>query len=118
MVNEYAYIGIFLLIALFFGAAPIVLAWILSPKKPSWRKQVTYESGIKTFGETWIRFKPQYYLFALAFLVFDVEAALLLPWAIAYRQLPFYAVLEAVIFLLILAAGLVYAWLKGDLEWM
>lgn len=118
MVSEYAYIGIFLLIALFFGAAPVVLAWLLSPKKLSARKQEIYESGIKTFGETWIRFKPQFYLFAIAFLVFDVEAALLLPWAIAYRQLPLYAILEAVIFLLLLVAGLVYVWLKGDLEWM
>jgi len=118
LIGEYAFIGIFLLIALIFGVAPLAIAWVVSPKRSHPRKQETYESGVPTYGSTWIRFKPQYYLYALAFLVFDVEAALLLPWAVAYQFLPMYAVIEALIFLAILVVGLVYVWLKGDLEWM
>ncbi len=115
--SEYSYLGIFLLVALFFAVAPIVLAWLLSPKKPNSRKKETYESGVKPFGDPWIRFKPQYFLFALAFVLFGVEGALLLPWALAYQRLELYAVLEAVLFLLLVAGGLVYVWFKGWLEW-
>lgn len=118
MVGQYGFIGIFLLVALLFGVAPIGVAWILSPKKSNPRKRETYESGIETFGPTWVRFKPQYYLFALAFLIFDVEAVMLLPWAVAYNHLPLYAVIEAVLFILILGLGLVYVWLKDWLTWM
>lgn len=114
----YVFMGIFFLVALFFVAAPIVLVWFLSPKKSNARKREVYESGIKTFGETWIEFKPQYYLFALAFMVFDAEAALLLPWAIAYNTLPLYAAVEAVVFLLILGIGLLYVSLKDSLCWV
>ncbi|MBN1487883.1 MAG: NADH-quinone oxidoreductase subunit A [Anaerolineae bacterium] len=118
MADEYAFFGIFMAVALVFSVAPIILAWFLSPKKLNPRKQETYECGIETFGRTWIEFKPQYYLFALAFMVFDAEAALLLPWAVAYNALPLYAVIEAVIFLLILGFGLVYVWAKGWLHWV
>ncbi len=116
--SQYALIGLYFVIAIIFGVAPPLLAWLLSPKKPNRYKGEVYESGLKTFGPTWIRFKPQYYLFALAFLVFDVEAALLLPWAVAYLWLPLYAVIEAILFLLILVIGLVYVWRKGWLTWM
>jgi NADH:ubiquinone oxidoreductase subunit 3 (subunit A) len=69
-------------------------------------------------GDSWVQFKAQYYIFALVFLVFDVETVFLFPWALAINQLPLYAVLEGVLFILILVAGLVYAWRKGMLEWM
>jgi len=118
LVDPYALVGIFLVVALIFGVAPIALAWLVSPKKLNPRKLQVYESGNPTFGETWIEFKPQYYLFGLAFVAFDVEAAFLFPWALAYNQLTLYAVLEAVIFLALLGVGLVYVWRKGWLEWM
>jgi NADH-quinone oxidoreductase subunit A len=108
----------FLLVSIVFGVAPVLIAYILSPKKPSQRKATTYESGNPTFGETWIEFKPQYYLFGLAFVAFDVEAAFLFPWALAYNRLGLYAALEAVIFLALLSAGFVYVWRKGWLSWM
>lgn len=117
MTSNYNYLGIFVLVALFFAVAPIVLAWLLSPKKSNPRKKETYESGVMPFGDPWIRFKPQYYLFALAFVLFGVEGALLFPWALAYQRLELYAVVEALIFLLLLAGGLVYIWVKGWLEW-
>jgi NADH:ubiquinone oxidoreductase subunit 3 (subunit A) len=118
LIHPYALVGLFLLVALVFGIAPVLLAWLLSPKKLNPRKLQSYESGNSTFGETWIEFKPQYYLFGLAFLIFEVEAAFLLPWALAYNQLPLYAVVEAVLFLALLGTGLVYVWRKGWLEWM
>ena len=118
MISSYALIGVFLAISLVFGASPIILAWFFSPKKPNPRKSQIYESGNPTFGETGIEYKAQYYLFGLAFVAFDIEAVLLFPWALAYNQLPLYAVVEVLLFLTFLGVGLVYVWLKGWLEWM
>ena len=73
---------------------------------------------METVGDTWVQFKVQYYLYALVFLVFDVETVFLFPWAVAYDILPLFAVIEGVLFVLILAIGLVYAWRKGALEWV
>jgi len=118
LIHPYALVGLFLLVAVIFGVAPILLAWLVSPKKPSRRKSQTYESGNPTFGETWIEFKPQYYLYGLAFVAFDVEAAFLFPWAVAYHQLALYAVVEAILFVGLLGFGLLYVWRKGWLTWM
>ena len=118
MIDPYALVGIFLVVAVIFGAAPIILAWLVSPKKLNSRKMQVYESGNPTFGETWIEFKPQYYLFGLAFVAFDVEAAFLFPWALAYNELSLFAVFEAMVFLALLGVGLIYVWRKGWLEWV
>lgn len=117
MLNDWLYIGIFVAVCLFIPAVAIFMAGLLAPKKPNAIKQTTYECGIETVGEAWVRFKAQYYIFALVFLVFDVEAVLLYPWAVAFNLLDFYMVLEAVLFILILLGGLLYAWRKGALEW-
>ncbi len=117
MLSEWLYIGIFLLVSLFLPAAAITIAGILSPKKPNPVKNATYECGMETVGPSWTQFKVQYYVFTLVFLVFDVETVLLYPWAVAYNQLPLYGVIEAIIFILILLGGLIYAWRKGALEW-
>ncbi len=117
MLNDYLFIGVFFVLAIIFPAAPVLLAWVLRPKKPNPLKNETYECGIETVGDTWVQFKVQYYLFALVFVVFDVEALFLLPWAVAYNAMSLYMVLEMVLFILILAGGLVYAWQKGVLEW-
>lgn len=118
MPQQYTLIGIFLAISLAIGIAPILLAWIFSPKKTNPQKIQIYESGNPTFGETWIEFKPQYYLFGLAFVAFDVEVAFLFPWALAYNQITLFAIVEAAIFLSLLGFSLVYVWRKGWLEWM
>lgn len=118
MLSQFSFVGIFLLVALFFGVAPLIIAFFLRPKKPNPRKATTYECGLEPRGDAWVQFKVQYYVFGLAFVLFDVEAALLLPWAVAYHALELYAVLEAVLFILILLGGLVYVWRKGALEWM
>lgn len=117
MVNDWIYIGLFVQISLFLPAAAIIIAGWLSPKKPNKIKNSTYECGIETVGESWVQFKAQYYIYALVFLVFDVETVFLYPWAVAYNQLALYAVVEAVIFLVFLAGGLIYVWKKGALEW-
>jgi len=118
LLDQFAFIGVFLVVALIFGIAPIAIAFVLRPKKPNLRKAETYECGIEARGTAWVQFKVQYYVFALAFVVFDVEAVFLLPWALAYHALGLYAVIEAIIFIMILLAALAYVWRKGALEWM
>ena len=99
-------------------AVAVLMGILLGPRKPNAVKGSTYECGIETVGDTWIQFRASYYIFALIFVVFDVEAVFLFPWAVAYQQMQLYMVLEGVLFLLILAAGLLYAWRKGALEWV
>jgi NADH-quinone oxidoreductase subunit A len=117
MLSNWLFIGIFFGIALLLPAVAIFMAGVLGPRKPDPIKQTTYECGIETVGESRIQFKSQYYIFALIFLVFDIEAVFLFPWAVAYGQLGLYAVFEGLLFVLILAGGLLYAWKKGVLEW-
>jgi NADH:ubiquinone oxidoreductase subunit 3 (subunit A) len=118
MLNDWLFIGIFIVIALFMPAAAIFIATLLAPKKPNKIKSQVYECGIETVGETWVQFKAQYYIFGLVFLVFDVEVAFMFPWAVAFKQVPLFGVIEGLLFILILAAGLIYAWRKGALEWV
>ena len=115
--SQWIYIGLFFIVGLIIPVGAIAAAWILGPKKPNPIKQTTYECGIETVGESWVQFKAQYYIFALVFLVFDVETVFLFPWAVKLGQLGLFAVLEGIVFILILIAGLVYTWRKGMLEW-
>ena len=117
MLSPWLYIGVFALIAMFLPAVAITIAGFLSPKKPNRIKNSTYECGMETVGPSRIQFKVQYYVYTLVFLIFDVEVVLLLPWAVAYNQLAWYAIFEVFFFILILLGGLLYAWRKGALEW-
>src|SRR5438105_15952208 len=96
---------------------PVVIARILQPKRPNTVKLETYECGIETIGDSWVQFKVQYYLYALVFLVFDIETVFLFPWAAAYNQLSAFAVFEMIVFIMLLGVALIYAWRKGALEW-
>src|SRR3989304_883064 len=118
MSSDWLYIGLFLLIVAIFPGAPILIAGWLAPRKPNPLKSQTYECGIETVGDSWVQFKAQYYIFALAFLIFDVEIVFLFPWAVAFNQLSLFGVLSGVLFILILVVGLLYAWRKGILEWV
>lgn len=118
MLTDWQFIGIFLLLSPIFPALPVVLNRVLSPKKPNAIKQQTYECGIETVGDTWIQFKVQYYIYALVFVVFDVEAIFLFPIAAAYGQLGAFAIGAAALFIILLADGLIYAWGNGSLEWV
>jgi NADH-quinone oxidoreductase subunit A len=115
--SQWIYVGLFFIVGLIIPVGAIAAAWILGPKKPNPIKQTTYECGIETVGESWVQFKAQYYIFALVFLIFDVETVFLFPWAVKIGQLGLFAVVEGIIFILILIAGLVYTWRKGMLEW-
>lgn len=116
-VNEWLFVGIFFSIAWALPAAPILIAQVIQPKRANRLKRETYECGIETVGDAWVQFKVQYYLYALVFVVFDIEAVFLFPWAVAYNQLGFYAFFEMLIFIGLLGVALVYAWRKGALEW-
>jgi NADH-quinone oxidoreductase subunit A len=114
----YLYVGIFMLLITGFVTTTLVLARLLSPGRRSGTKNEIYETGETTVTDPWRPFPVRYYVFALLFLIFDVEAAFLYPWAVIYRDLGLYGFVEMVIFVLILTVGLVYAWKKGALKWV
>ncbi len=114
----YLYVGIFMLLISGFVASVLVLARLISPSRRSATKAQNYETGETTVTDPWRPFPVRYYVFALLFLIFDVEAAFLYPWAVIYRELGLYGFVEMVIFVLILGVGLVYAWKKGALKWV
>lgn len=118
MLNDWIFIGVFLILSPIFPAAALLIPRLIAPRKPNALKSETYECGIETYGDTWVQFKAQYYIFALVFLIFDIEIVFLFPWAVAFEQLPLFAVLEGVLFIVILVAGLLYTWRKGVLEWV
>lgn len=107
--------------AVIFGMAPLVLArlWAMhfSPKKPGPDKNSIYECGLESKGDAWTQFDPAYYLYAIIFLIFDVEAIFLLPFAVAFTGLTMGAAIAMLVFLLLLVEGLVWAWQKGLLTW-
>jgi NADH:ubiquinone oxidoreductase subunit 3 (subunit A) len=92
--------------------------WVIRPERFSEEKQTTYECGENPEGSAWIQFNIRFYVFALIFLVFDVEAVFLLPWAVVFRELGPLAYIEGLVFIGILAIALFYIWRKGDLEWV
>jgi NADH-quinone oxidoreductase subunit A len=116
--TAYLYVGIFMLLVTGFVASVLVLARLISPSRRSKTKAQTYETGETTVTDPWRPFPVRYYVFALLFLIFDVEAAFLYPWAVIYRELGVYGFVEMCIFVLILGVGLVYAWKKGALKWV
>ena len=118
MYSEWQFFIVFVVLAPIFPLAPVVINRILGPSRPNPIKQQTYECGIETVGDTWVQFKVQYYIYALVFVVFDVEAIFLFPIAAAYGQLGLFAILEVVLFVVLLALGLAYAWSRGVLEWV
>jgi NADH-quinone oxidoreductase subunit A len=117
MLTNWVYIGVFLIVAVVVPLIAVLIPVFIAPKKPSTRKEEIYECGIETKGNIRVQFKSQYYIYALIFLVFDIETIFLFPWAVALGKLPLFAVIEGVIFIVILFAGLVYAMRKGALAW-
>ena len=123
MLEQFGRAGFLLMFALAFPLIPIfasVLFGLLKirPKRPDPIKSATYECGVETEGDAWGQFNVRYYVFALLFVVFDVEAVFLYPWAVAFRQLGLFAFVEAVLFIAILVVGYVYAWRRRALEWL
>ncbi len=118
MNSQWQFIIVFVLLAPIFPLAPVLVNRLLGPSRPNPIKQQTYECGIETVGDTWVQFKVQYYIYALIFVVFDVEAVFLFPIAAAYGQLGLFAIFEVALFVILLAVGLAYAWSRGVLEWV
>lgn len=118
LISDYSYVLLFLAASMVFVLGAFVTSWCLRPHKPSQEKLSTYECGEPTRGTSFIQYNVRYYLFALAFVIFDVEAVFLLPWAAAFKGCGLFAFVEALIFIFILLAGLIYAWKKKVLEWL
>lgn len=119
--HPYAFLALFLTIAVSFPLVMLMVArlWFrfFQPAKPSAVKNDVYECGLESAGDSWIQFKAHYYLYAILFLIFDVEVLFLLPFAVAFTGLSTGALLAMLIFILLLAEGLVWAWQRGHLEW-
>lgn len=118
MLSNYAFIGIFTIAAITFPLLPLILSWLIRPKKPTPIKQSTYECGLEAIGDIRVQFKVQYYLYALSFVIFDIETIYLYPWAVAYGQLGIFALAVMFVFLAILVVGLMHAWRRGAFEWL
>lgn len=118
MLSTYAFLGIFFVAAVSFPIIPLILAWLIRPKRPTEVKQSTYECGLETMGDIWVQFKVQYYLYALAFVIFDIEVVFLYPWAVALPGMGVFALIAMAVFLFILVFSLIYDWRKGALEWI
>ncbi len=102
---------------LFCGGA-ILVSKLIAPSSKNSAKGQPYECGVPTIGASWIQFNVGYYLFALIFLVFDVELIYLFPWAVVNKEMGMTAFIEILVFIFILFLGLLYAWKKGALKWM
>jgi NADH-quinone oxidoreductase subunit A len=115
------WVAVFAMAALLFALVPLGMAryWArkFSPAKPGPDKNATYECGLESKGDAWVQFRSEYYLFAIVFLIFDVETIFLLPFAVAFTGLSVGAFVAMMVFLLLLVEGLVWAWQKGVLTW-
>lgn len=116
--ENYGTVGIFLLVSVGFVLITFFIARIFRPQRPTPGQLQSYECGEPTVGSSWVQYNVRYYIFALVFVIFDVEVVFLIPWAVVYKQLGLFALIEMLIFLLILIFGLVYAWKKEVLKWV
>ncbi|MGF1493746.1 MAG: photosynthetic/respiratory NAD(P)H-quinone oxidoreductase subunit C [Microcoleaceae cyanobacterium] len=117
VLSGYEYFLGFLIICSLVPLLALGLSRVVRPRSRAGFRTTTYESGREPIGGAWIQFNIRYYMFALVFVIFDVETVFLYPWAVAFHQLGLLAFIEALIFISILVIALVYAWRKGALEW-
>lgn len=122
MLGEWGHIGFLIAVGLSLPAVALIVSFALGqfrirPTDPNAIKQDTYECGVETEGPSWVQFHVGYYVFALLFVIFDIETVFLYPWAVALRQQKMFAFLEALLFMAVLAVGYVYAWRKRAFEW-
>ncbi len=116
--NNYLVVVVFVILGILLPVGALTFGRLLRPNKPTAEKRTTYESGIEPTGESWVQFNVRYYMFALLFVLFDVETVFLYPWAVAYEELGIFALIEMCIFMFMLVIGLVYAWKKKVLTWI
>ncbi len=118
MLTGFATVLVFIILGAVTVALMLGISRLLQPRDPNPVKASTYECGEVPFGASWVQFNIRFYVVALIFIVFDVEVALLYPWAVVFQRLGLLAFVEAFIFIVILLAGLAYLWKEGDLEWV
>jgi len=117
MLIDYMPLIIIITMAIGLALIVVVLGAVFGPRRPSKRKSAPYESGMVPYGPGTRRLSVRYYLVAVLFILFDIETVFFLPWAVVFRQLGLFGLIEMLIFIGILIIGLVYAWKKGALEW-
>ena len=120
--RQYGLIAIFAVVAFIVPASLLLVSWLASkarmrPQKPDPVKSDIYECGMQTIGGRWVQFNFRYYMYALLFVIFDVEVVFIFPWAVRFNKLGLFALIEMMVFILILVVGWLYAWRKEDLEW-
>jgi NADH-quinone oxidoreductase subunit A len=111
------FIAVFLGVAVLFPLAPLIIARIVAPRKPAAIKNDTYECGLAAKGDAWVQFRVGYYIYALIYVIFAVETIFLYPWAVAFAGMGLGSFIAMMVFVLLLAEGLAYAWIKGALDW-
>ena len=120
--RQYGLIAILAVVAFVVPASMMMVSWLASkvgvrPQKPDPVKLDVYECGMQTIGGKWGQFNFRYYMYALLFVIFDVEVIFIFPWAVRFNKMGLFALVEMMVFILILVVGWVYAWRKQDLEW-
>jgi len=118
LLDQYLTVAVFLLGGVGFVLVTIFVAKLIRPARPSDLKLRNYECGESPIGSSWVQFNVRFYIFALLFVIFDVETVFIFPWAVVYNTLGWFGFIEMLIFLAILIFGLVYAWKKGVLKWV
>ena len=127
-ISEFGEVLLFIIGGILFAASALLVSWLIRPSRPNPEKLSTYESGEEPTGAAWTQFNVRFYIIALIFLLFEVEIVLLFPWATIFANKElieqtdgrwgWFAVIEAVIFILVLGLGLAYAWVNGFLDWI
>jgi len=117
MLIEYVAIGVLIALTVAVAVIAITLGILFGPKRPTSRKSAPYESGMTPLGPGNRRMPVRYYLVAVLFILFDIEVVFFLPWAVSFRQLGLFGLIEMIIFIVILLVGYIYAWKRGALEW-
>lgn len=118
MYFDFANVLVYIVISIGFIFGSLTIGRILRPNRPTPEKLTTYECGEEAIGSAWIQFNVRFYIIALIFLIFDVEIAVLFPWAVIFRKVGLLALAEILLFVGILVVGFAYVWVKGDLEWL
>lgn len=116
--STFGNVFVFLALGVVFVVGGFVTSRLLRPRRPNSIKNSTYECGEEAIGSAWIKFNIRFYVVALIFIIFDVEVIFLFPWATVFKGLGEFALIEALVFAVILILGLAYAWAKGDLDWV
>ncbi len=116
--GEWAVIGLMTVAAFGMGMTLLILNWVVAPAKPSPVKAAPYESGVPDVTPVKPRYTPRFYVVAMLFVIFDIEAVFIFPWAVIFDALGVYGFVEMLFFILLLFAGYIYAWKKGALEWV